>query len=212
MSVNRLYKGLALFLAALAVSLGGYVTFVPYAFGQESLAQSAPEKEEKILKFDVAEDFTRLSVDETPVFEEDGLPAYGNPFITQGYIYPAGTLTCNENGCNGVLEDGSPEFPDKVMGQWTCWGYHIGDGAHTQTGPVVITTQLYNFGDEFTNDTIVTEGYELIDLDTPFKRAITGGTGSYAEAEGEATQTLLGFNQINGATLRYELKFKTKAK
>jgi len=131
MSINRLYKGLALFLAVLAVSLGGYVTLGPFAFRQESLAQSAPEKEEKVLKFDVAEDFTRFSVDETPVFEEDGLPVYGNPFITQGHIYPEGTLSCNENGCNGVLEDGSPEFPDKVMGQWTCWGYHIGDGAHT---------------------------------------------------------------------------------
>jgi hypothetical protein len=39
---------------------------------------------------------------------EDDLPAYGNSFITQGYIYEYGTL----NGSNGVLPNGKPEFPD----------------------------------------------------------------------------------------------------
>ena len=44
------------------------------------------------LEVDIAEDGTRFVIDEAPVFD-DGFPAYGNPFVTQGYIYPAGTLT-----------------------------------------------------------------------------------------------------------------------
>jgi len=34
----------------------------------------------------------------------------------------------------------------------------------------------------------------LIDLDTPFSRAITGGTGNYAGANGVQTQTFIGLN------------------
>ena len=37
------------------------------------------------------------------------LSAHGNAFITQGYIYPAGTLTDS----NGVNPDGTPEFPTR---------------------------------------------------------------------------------------------------
>ena len=34
--------------------------------------------------FDVAEDLSRFVHDESPVFD-DGMPAYGNAFVTQGY-------------------------------------------------------------------------------------------------------------------------------
>ncbi len=70
------------------------------------------------LQFDVAEDASRFVFDETPL-HGDGLPAYGNEFVTQGYLYPPGTLTCVDNGCDGVNPDGSPEFPDLVIGTWT---------------------------------------------------------------------------------------------
>ena len=59
---------------------------------------------------------------------EDGMPANGNAFITRGYIYPAGTLTES----NGTLEDGSPEFPDLVLGEWVCRGWFVGEGASPQ--------------------------------------------------------------------------------
>jgi hypothetical protein len=41
------------------------------------------------IKFDVAENGTRFVFDEAPVHEgtTPPMPAYGNPFITQGYIY-----------------------------------------------------------------------------------------------------------------------------
>ena len=115
------------------------------------------------IRFDVAEDASKFSFDETPVFP-DGMPAYGNPFITQGYIYPFGTL----NGTNGVKPDGSPEFPNKVLGRWFCRGWFIGDGAHTQSGPMVMTHQLYDFGSQIGRATIATDGYELADVQVQF--------------------------------------------
>jgi hypothetical protein len=60
--------------------------------------------------FDVAEDHTRIFMAAEPV-HENGMPAHGNAFVSQGYIYPAGTLA---DGAVGVLEDGRPAFPDLV--------------------------------------------------------------------------------------------------
>ena len=169
------------------------------------------------LKFDVAESAPKFVFDEAPVFD-NGLPAYGNAFITQGYIYPYGTLTgSSANGPgNGILPDGSPEFPDLVIGEWVCRGYFIGDGVNTQTGPWVITTQLYDFYDKPGFDpnvvkqsgetNLVTDGYEIADIGVPGKRAVTGGTGIFKRARGEAVQTLLGFNALEGVNLRFEIR------
>ena len=93
--------------------------------------------------FAVAEDLSRFVYDGSPVFE-DGMPAYGNAFVTQGYVYPAGTL---DGGVEGTTPDGSPAFHDKVIGTWTCDGYYVGDGFRIQTGTVVITRQVIVFDD-----------------------------------------------------------------
>jgi hypothetical protein len=153
------------------------------------------------LRFDIAEDPTRFVFSNEHV-HTDGLPAYGNYFTTQGYIYPEGTL----NGSDGVLPNGRPEFPDKVLGEWTCWGSHVGDGAHTQTGPIVVTTQLFDLGDRPGQTTIVSEGYELADVGVAVRRAITGGTGRLGSAEGVQVQRFLGFGATNGVKLRVALR------
>ncbi len=152
----------------------------------------------RTIEVEVAENGTRFVIDEAPVFD-DGFPAYGNPFVTEGYIYPAGTL----NGSNGVNPDGSPEFPDKVIGEWTCRGYFIGDGAHTTEGAWVFTTQLFAFGDDPDTgaETIVVTGYEGAQVGQTVTGAITGGTGNYAAARGEADQKLLGFNNPQLTTM-----------
>ena len=152
------------------------------------------------LRFDVAEDMSRFVFAAQPV-HDDGMPAYGNPFITQGYIYPADTLTES----NGVLPDGSPEFPELVLGEWTCRGWFVGDGAHSKTGPMVITTQLYNFGAAYGDATLVSDGYELADAGVVIERAITGGTGALAGSRGEGQQTFLGFNASEGVNLSFVL-------
>ena len=165
----------------------------------------------KVIKFDVAENGTRFVFDEAPVHEDTTppLPAYGNPFITEGYIYPHGTIQCDdEGGCTGTNPDGSAQFPDKVIGRWTCRGWFVGNGMLTETGPVVITTQLYDFGDIPGDKTIVSEGYERVDFNVAVGRAITGGTGKYLFARGEAKQALLGFNETMGVSLRFKLKVK----
>jgi hypothetical protein len=160
----------------------------------------------KFLRFDVSENAKRFIFDETPL-DEDGLPAYANEFITEGYIYPYGTLTVNEDGkVSGVNEDGSPEFPEKVIGRWTCRGWHTGEGAKTVTGPWVITHQLYDFDEKPGKVTLTTDGVELVDIGVPVERAIIGGTGPYLKARGEAVQTMLGFNQLGGVGLRFVVK------
>ena len=167
------------------------------------LGGTAAEANTEVIKFDVAENATKFAFDEAPV-HEDGLPAYGNPFITQGYIYPEGTL----NGSNGVLPDGSPEFPEKVIGEWTCRGWFIGDGAHTTSGPMVVTTQIYQLGGDYGDVTIISDGYESSEINKEIKRAITGGTGRYQMAGGEVTQELLGFTEQMSVNLRFTLEVK----
>ena len=151
----------------------------------------------KTLRLEIVENGTKFTVDSSPAFA-DGLPAYGAKLITEGYIYPAGTVS----GTNGVLPDGSPEFPDKVIGHWTCRGWFVGDGAHTTTGPMVVTHQLLDFGPKAGDESITSDGFEYADVGLQIRRAITGGTGQYARARGEQLQTLLAFpNNAGGVTL-----------
>lgn len=174
--------------AAIAVGVLASVTA-----GGVSLAAASDgtNRRARTMEVDIAENGRRFVFDEAPVFD-DGMPAYGNPFVTQGYIYPAGTLSEG----NGVNPDGSPEFPDKVIGEWSCEGFFIGDGAHTTEGAWVYTTQLFAFGDDPDTgaETIVVTGYEGSEPGELVNGAVTGGTGRYSTARGEADQELLGFN------------------
>jgi hypothetical protein len=178
----------------------GVIGLTAFGTAGVSIASAAdPERRPRTIEVDIAEDGTRFVFDEAPVFD-DGMPSHGNAFLTQGYIYPAGTLTDS----NGVDPDGTPEYPDKVIGEWSCRGYFIGDGAHTTEGSWVFTTQLYAFGGadaDSGQDTIVVTGYEGAEPGVAVTGAITGGTGPYATARGEADQTLLGFNNLNLATM-----------
>jgi hypothetical protein len=188
MSTKRLFK--VLIALALMVSVG-----------VAAFAALAQETGAEVLRFDVAEDMTRFVMDEAPVFEEDGFPAHGNAFVTIGYIYPEGTLVDG----NGVLADGSPEFPDLVLGEWMCRGWFINDAAHASEGAWVVTTQFYSFGETPGAVTLVTDGIEIADVGVPVARAITGGTGPYSAARGEANQTFLGFNASEGVNLTFEV-------
>ena len=154
------------------------------------------------IKFDVAEDPTRFIFDKNGPLHDDGNPAYGNAFITQGYIYPHGTL---KDGDPGVDINGNPLYPGKVLGEWTCYGYMIGEGMNTKTGPVVITEQVYSFGEEAGSKTLISNGYELVDEGIPVLRAITGGTGPYVGARGQVSETLLHISDFHSVALRFEI-------
>ena len=151
------------------------------------------------MSFDVAEDMSRFVFAPAPVFD-DGMPAYGNAFITQGYIYEDGTL---DSGVEGTLPDGSPAFPDKVIGRWTCDGYFVGDGMRTQTGAIVITRQVFEFDN---GDILINQGTELVDVNVKAPRVITGGTGAFAGMSGEMTQVLLGMSDGYGVRLLIDVK------
>ncbi len=168
-----------------------------------SAAVAVADDDPENLTVEVAEDGTRFVFDEAPVFD-NGYPAYGNGFVTQGYIYPEGTL----DGTDGVNADGSPEFPDEVIGEWTCWGYFVGDGANTTEGAWVVTTQVFDFhSSTLGGESIITTGFEApADAGTAI-RAVVGGTGRYRDAGGQASQVTLGHNASDGvdATFEFEL-------
>jgi hypothetical protein len=195
-------KAVLLALLAAVALLG----FAPSA--APAAAADAAQRIEKV-RVDVAQNMLTFVADEAPV-HEDGMPAYGNPFIIQGFIYPEGTL----NGSNGIVvsEDAAgnpiaePEFPDKVMGTWICRGCFIGDGLHTQAEPWAVSTQIFDLGDGFGDVTIVSDGYEIpFGLDAAVHRAIVGGTGPYVGAYGEQVQKLVGINATQAANFRIEL-------
>jgi hypothetical protein len=175
--------------ATMAGALGAMVAILAVAVG--GTAKGEP------ISIEVAEIGSRYVTDPDQV-DEAGLPTRGNFFVTEGYIYPAGTLTCSEGVCDGVVYDEagipSPEFPDQVIGTWTCYGAWVEDAATTMSGPNVVTTQIYDMGSAPGADSIVTTGLELVDLDAPVSRAIVGGTGEHAGASGVQTQRLLGLN------------------
>lgn len=199
-SLFQMRRTLALLIALLAL---GSVAFTGVAASNDDtdIDPNFGLNRHETLRVDVAENGLRFFFADAPVFD-DGMPAAGNPFVTQGYLYPAGTL----NGANGVLADGSPEFPEKVIGTWFCRGYMINDGMHTTTGPMVISTQYFNFGDEHGDVSLVTEGYELADVGVPVSRAITGGAGPYKHASGGAGQVFHGFNTTMGVNLSVEFE------
>lgn len=168
--------------------------------------QAAPAVQAgQIVKFDVAEDPTKFVFDKNGPLDADGWPAYGNAFVTQGYIYPHGTLV---DGDPGVDVNGKPLYPEKVIGEWTCYGFTIGKGNLTKTGPWAISEQTYGFGNPVwkVEDTLISNGYEIVDIDKQQLRAVTGGTGKYVGARGQVRQTLLGISDFHSGTFRFEIE------
>ena len=141
---------------------------------------------------------------EGPV-NEAGFPAKGTPFVTTGFIYPAGTLKAY--GYNsGITSEGKPAFPELVLGTWTCRGWHLQDG-DALTGPVVVTSQTFDFNaGRPSQHMLTTDGSELADFHVQFARPITGGTGNFAGARGEMRQTYVDFNESGGFNMSFEIK------
>mmetsp|Transcript_394 Transcript_394/g.1334 ORF Transcript_394/g.1334 Transcript_394/m.1334 type:complete len:217 (-) Transcript_394:2340-2990(-) len=161
------------------------------------------------LEFEISEDTGKFAFDEAPV-DKSGLPTYGNPFITRGFIYPKGTLSKGKNGkYNGVV-DGKPEFPDKVIGVWICQGHVFGDNLNIKTGPLVSTIQQYDFVKQtkgvYGQKMFTSTGLELVDVGKVIRRSVTGGTGPYRYATGQIEQTFLGLNGGDGVVVQFRVK------
>lgn len=151
-----------------------------------------------------------------PIGDPGPHPYYGASFVVQGVIYSEGTLRTPGFESSGLMPDGTPEFPDNVLGNWICRGWFIGDsnddargGILTPTGPFVATTQIYNLDTENPGDRmIISDGVELIDLNVPFKRPITGGSGIYRKARGEVTQSAIGANQTGLFNFTFDFRLR----
>jgi hypothetical protein len=157
--------------------------------------------EDGVIRFEVAENGTLFTWSGNPELVDE-MPTLATPYVTQGYIYPEGTLT----GSNGVLQDGSPEFPDKVIGHWSCFGWWLGDEVHASSSAPWLTTHLFNFGPEWGEAMLASEGYSIDDLEVPLNRALTGGTGQYEGVTGVQVETNLGFNPSGGMNFSYEIR------
>jgi hypothetical protein len=116
-------------------------------------------------------------------------------FYVEGYIYPAGTL----NESNGINDDGSAEFPDLVLGLWTCTGWFINDrGEGSLLG--ARTSQTFEFG-EAGDDMLVSFGFEPAAPGIEVTRAVTGGTGDFFDEDGEQIQNVVGVNLSGSVNL-----------
>ena len=183
---------------AIRLAVAALVAIVA-VFGFAGAAVAYSTQRTRTFTVEVAENGTVFIFDDAPVFD-DGYPAAGNGFVTQGYLYPEGTL----DGTDGVNDDGTPEYPDEVIGTWTCYGYFIADGAQTTDEAWVVTSQIF----ELDGGQIVTQGFELPPGAGDAIRSVTGGTGRYANARGESIQTTEGFNPTEGvvASISFDLR------
>jgi hypothetical protein len=152
-----------------------------------------------VFSVDVAEDFSLFSP--TKVRPDDTQPERGAFFVTEGNIYPVGTI---ERG--GTPEAPGPFDPNAsgALGRWFCRGTHLVSGAlFPSTARAVHTGQLYLLPNEAAS--LTTEGLEG---NAAIVRAATGGTGPFKGYIGEQRQELLGFNNSGGVNLRVTFVLK----
>lgn len=143
--------------------------------------------------------------------EDASRPAMGAYFIQEGVIYRAGTLAAHcpgGNGC-GLKPDGTPEFPEAVIGKWRCWGSSVGHAVAAAGGPPSYSTAD---GGEPGEHALVSHGPEWVNLEVPFERAIAGGSGRFKNADGEVAQTRIGFNQTQCENYTFDFKLRTQTR
>lgn len=173
--------------ATLGLALVAAAAVVP------AVAEEQP-KDTLVFTVDIAEDFALFNP--TLVRPTDTQPERGSFFVTEGNIYPAGTI----QGDGATFDPNSPG----ALGRWFCRGTHLVSGAEFPfSARAVHTAQLYLLPDE--SKSIATEGVEG---NVPVLRAIAGGTGPFKGYIGEQRQELLGFNATGGVNLRVTFTLK----
>jgi hypothetical protein len=166
-----------------------------------ALAHGSPHPSHKntiVFSVDIAEDFTLFNP--TLVKPTDTQPERGSFFVTEGNIYPAGT----------IKGDGASFDPTTAgsVGRWFCRGTHLVPASAIPDAAFwVQTAQAYLLPDD--TRSIATEGVEG---NGTVVRAITGGTGKYSGYVGEQRQEFLGFNSTGGVNLRVTFVLKKAAR
>jgi hypothetical protein len=155
---------------------------------QESLRKKRPEP--IVFTIDVAEDLAGKFVP-TFVKPEHTQPERGSFFVTQGRVFPAGT----------IQGDGAGFDPNSTghIGVWICRGTHLVAASDIPAAQWwVDTAQLFVLGRQG-REQLTSEGLEGRGTIT---RIVTGGAGNYRGFIGEQRQTFLGFNPTGGVNLR----------
>jgi hypothetical protein len=198
--ISRLFHPLALSLVRLSTVMAVALMLTAATHGQEADDSHAARKREPVVfAVDVAEDFGKFVP--TLVKPEHTQPERGSFFVTEGRVFPAGT----------IQGDGATFDPNQRgdIGVWFCRGTHLVAGSEIPAAPVwVDTAQLFVLGRQGTEQ-LTTEGIEGNGTVT---RIVTGGTGNYAGWIGEQKQTFLGFNATGGANLRIWFILRPPAK
>lgn len=148
------------------------------------------DREPVVFTVDVAEDLAGKFVP-TFVKPEHTQPERGSFFVTEGRIFPAGT----------IQGDGAGFDPNSRghIGIWICRGTHLVAASEIPAAPLwVDTAQLFVLGRQG-KEQIATEGVEGSGTVT---RIVTGGAGNYVGFVGEQRQPFLGFNPTGGVNLR----------
>jgi hypothetical protein len=157
---------------------------------QPDAAADKSDRQPIVFTVDVAEDLQGKFVP-TFVKPEHTQPERGSFFVTEGRIFPGGT----------IQGDGSDFDPYRRghIGVWICRGTHLVSASEIPAASWwVDSAQLYVLGRQG-KEQIATEGIEGAGTVT---RIVTGGAGNYAGFVGEQRQTFLGFNPTGGVNLR----------
>lgn len=175
--------------AATSIALtGSSVALAQDQPSEVGAAKRAPE----VIEFtvDVAEDLSGKFVP-TLVKPEHTQPERGSFYVTEGRLFPGGT----------IQGDGADFNPGRSghVGIWIARGTHLVSASEIPEAKLwADTAQLFVIGRQG-KEQIATEGLEGSGTVT---RIVSGGTGNYAGWIGEQRQTLLGFNPTGGANLR----------
>jgi hypothetical protein len=174
----------------IAATHTGAVVLSATVFAQESSGGRSKKGDEPIVfTIDVAEDLAGKFV--PFVKPEHTQPERGSFFVTEGRIFPEGT----------IQGDGATFNPNRTghIGVWFCRGTHLVAASEIPAAALwVNSAQLFVIGRQG-KEQIATEGIEGAGTVT---RIITGGAGNFAGFVGEQRQTFLGFNSTGGVNLR----------
>jgi hypothetical protein len=194
-------RRLASSLSRVAAAAGLALALVSVAHAQDEDAdRRAPRREPYVFTVDVAEDLAGKFVP-TFVKPEHTQPERGSFFVTEGRVFPAGTI----EGDGAAFDP----YQRGHIGVWVCRGTHLVAANEIPAASLwVDSAQLFVLGRQG-KDQLATEGVEGNGTVT---RIVTGGTGNFAGWTGEQRQTFLGFNPTGGVNLRVTFILRPPAK
>lgn len=176
--------------AALAAMVAFTLVAPAGAEDQFAAAVQAAKTPTSIFTVDVAEDLAGKFVP-TLVKPEHTQPERGSFFVTEGRVFPAGTIA-------GDGADFDP-YSRGHVGVWICRGTHLVSASEIPAASLwVSTAQVFILGRQG-KEQLTTEGIEGKGTVT---RIVTGGAGNFNGFIGEQRQEFLGFNKTGGVNLR----------